>query len=52
MNPDSLFKFILLIAWIAGIVIAEGGWKILAIFVPLYAWYLDVELILRHLGVI
>lgn len=34
-------------AWVAGLVIAKGFWGMFfAIFVPPYAWYLVIELIL------
>jgi hypothetical protein len=36
-------------SWIAGIVIANGFWSTLfAIFIPFWAFYLDVELLLVH----
>lgn len=39
--------------WVAGIVIANGFWSTLfACIMPLWAWYLTVEKLLMHFGVI
>ena len=40
------------LVWIAGIVIADGIWKLVAIVIPPYAFYVVVELALRRFGVI
>jgi hypothetical protein len=46
----SLFSgpiaFILLIAWLAGFVLAKGFWLTLLCWIPFYAWYLVVEKIM------
>jgi hypothetical protein len=44
-NWISLFLFVW---WFAGIAAASGSWKILAIFVPPYAWYLFAERLLEY----
>jgi hypothetical protein len=37
------------ISWIAGIVIAKGALStVFAFFVPVWAFYLDIELLLMH----
>lgn len=36
--------------WLAGIVLAQGWWKLLAIFFPFYAWYLVIERIMALMG--
>jgi hypothetical protein len=47
MRP--LVGLFFMFSWIAGIVIANGFWSTLFAFVlPLWAWYLDVELLLTH----
>lgn len=38
----EIAEFIAILTWIAGIVLAQGWFKALALF-PLYAWYLVVE---------
>ncbi len=39
--------------WVAGIVIAKGFWStFFAIFVPLWAWYVAIEHLLVHYGII
>lgn len=45
----TFIAFILYTIWIAGIVIADGLWKILALF-PLYAYYVVIEKILKVNG--
>lgn len=48
---DTLASGIFLFAWLAGIVLAQGWWKLLAVFPP-YALYLVVERILQISGFI
>lgn len=45
-----MFRLILTIFWVAGIVIAKGFWSTLGAFVcPLWAWYLVIEaLIIKY----
>lgn len=39
--------------WVAGIVIANGFWSTLfAVVMPLWAWYVAIEKLLMHFGVI
>ena len=38
-----LLDFALVVAWLAGVVLAHGGWKLLAFLFPPYALYLVVE---------
>lgn len=46
-------SFVLLVAWLAGIVMAAGFWlTALAICFPVYAWYLVVERGLKMMGAI
>lgn len=46
-------NFILIVAWVAGIVIAHGIlFKVLAALFPIYAWYLIVERLLNHFGLL
>jgi hypothetical protein len=40
-----------LFVWLAGIVLAQGWWKLLAVFPP-YALYLVVEKILQLWGIV
>ena len=48
----NVFSFISLVAWIAGVVIAEGGLKVCAILIPFYAWYLTVEKLMQYFKII
>lgn len=48
----SIFSFISLVAWIAGVVVAEGGLKVFAILIPFYAWYLTVEKLMQYFKII
>jgi hypothetical protein len=48
-----IIQFFALIIWIAGIVIAKGFWStFFGIFFPPWAWYLVIEKLLRHFGVL
>lgn len=50
---DNLIGFIVLTAWMAGIVLSEGFWLCLAsIFCPFYAWYLVIERLMQVSGLI
>jgi hypothetical protein len=56
LNPfiyliNCIISFLVLISWIAGMVIAVGGMKWVALFIG-YGWYLEIELLLKHLHVI
>ena len=44
--------FVFLIVWTAGIVVAFGWWKLLAIFFPPYGWYLLMDIILSKAGIV
>ena len=48
---DFVGVMLLGVAWLAGVVLAAGWWKLLAIVVPFYAWYLVVERTMQMLGV-
>jgi hypothetical protein len=49
----ALVGLFLTFSWIVGIVIAKGFWSTLFAFVmPLWAWYLDVELLLMHFHIL
>lgn len=42
-----LAMLFLLVCWVLGIVIAKGFWStLIAIFIPLWAWYLIAEVVL------
>lgn len=48
-----LFNFVGFVVWIAGIVIANGFWStFFAIFIPFWAWYLTIEKLLLHFGIL
>lgn len=53
---DKLFVALaelgLLVLWIAGVVLAAGWWKALAVFFPPYALYLCVERAMQMAGFI
>ena len=43
----------MIIAWIAGIVLAHGFWSTAAaVTLPPYAWYLFIERIMRIIGLV
>lgn len=47
------YGFILLVAWIMGIVLAKGFWStIFSIIIVPYAWYLVVEFWMQLFGLI
>ncbi len=49
----ELVQLVLLVAWIAGIVIAKGFWStFFAFFVPLWSWYLVIEHLLITNGIL
>lgn len=46
----SIFAFAV---WIAGIVIAKGfWWTVGSIFIPPLSWYLVIEKLLQHFGLL
>jgi len=47
---DTIFYFVLCVAWVAGFVIAKGFWSTFACLFPLWAWYLVVEKLLQSIG--
>ena len=49
---ESVKWLTLIVTWLAGIVLAKGAWKLAALFVPPYGWYLIVERIMQSLGMI
>lgn len=53
MSDRALLGFITFPMWIAGIVIAKGFWStFFAVFIPFWSWYLTIEKLLMHFGVI
>lgn len=48
----TIWNALLFVSWVAGIVIAEGGMKIIALLIPFYAWYLLLERIMKLYGLI
>lgn len=41
------------VAWVAGVVLANGFWStIAAIFIPFWSWYLVVERAMQMTGII
>lgn len=51
--PLNLWKFIVFVVWIAGIVLAKGFWStFFALILPFYAWYLVIERALTMGGVL
>lgn len=48
----SIIGLALIIFWLTGIVIAKGGWSTAFSFIPFYAYYLDIELLMKHLGIV
>ena len=48
---NAIAKLVLIAAWVSGLVPANGFWStLLALFIPLWAWYLVAErLIVRFL---
>jgi len=47
-----LLDFIFIVAWLAGVVLAHGGFKFLAFFFPPYALYLVVERLMEMANII
>jgi len=41
-----------LIIWTAGVVVAFGWWKLLAVFFPPYGWYLLMDIALSKAGIV
>lgn len=48
----DFWKMVLFVSWMGGVVVAEGGYKIFAILIPFYAWYLFMEKIMKASGII
>jgi len=49
---DTVFTVMFVVAWIAGVVLATGWWKLLALVFPFYAWYLVIEKLMIYWGVV
>ncbi|AUR81350.1 TMhelix containing protein [Vibrio phage 1.072.O._10N.286.48.A12] len=47
---EAIIKFALLIAWVAGFVIAKGFWPTLFCVIPFWSFYLVVEKVMTVLG--
>jgi hypothetical protein len=49
----SLCLLLIIVTWLGGAVLAKGFWLTAAAVVfPPYAWYLVVELAMRHWGLV
>jgi hypothetical protein len=48
----ALVSLIMSASWLAGIVIAEKWFKLIAILFPPYAWYLFIEKLIKYYGII
>lgn len=49
----SIGSVFLTLMWVADMIIASGFWSTLfAVFMPLWAWYLTVERVLVHFGML
>jgi hypothetical protein len=51
VKEKNLVSLFVLVWWIAGIASATGWWKLIAIFIPPYAWYIFMEKFLKSMGV-
>jgi len=50
---QAILFLIVSVSWIAGIVLAKGFWlTALSICMPFYSWYLVVEKLMVHYGII
>lgn len=47
---QALSCLVFMATWIVGMVLAQGGMKIVAIFIPPYGWYLIAEFIMKREG--
>lgn len=49
----AISQLLALIVWIAGIVLAHGFWStFIAIFIPIWAWYLVIERAMQFAGLL
>lgn len=49
----DFFGVVLMLTWLIGIVVADGAWSTaIAVLFPWWAWYLAVEMLLLHFGMI
>lgn len=46
----TLGEFLLGVLWVMGFVVAKGFWSTLFCLIPLWAWYLSIEHILKSIG--
>lgn len=51
MKEKNFISLFLFVWWMAGMAVATGWWKIVAIFMPPYAWYVFIEKLLKSLGI-
>lgn len=49
---EETLYIVLIVGWLAGVVLASGWWKALAVCLPFYAWYLIVERAMQAMGVV
>lgn len=46
-------RLFLIVMWISGVILAKGFWSTLFAFcIPFWAWYLVLELVMIHFGLI
>lgn len=47
---NAIVRLILIVAWVAGVVLAKGFWStFFAFFIPFWAWYLVIERLMQQL---
>lgn len=49
---ETMASLALFVLWVAGVVLAAGWWKALAVFFPPYALYLCAERAMLGMGVL
>ena len=50
---EYVWYTIAIVAWIAGIVIAQGIWSTaISVIMPLWAWYLLIERLMQLVGLV
>lgn len=51
-SSKAIVSLIMSTSWLAGIVIAQGWLKLVAILFPPYSWYLLIEKLMKYYGII
>lgn len=49
---ETIGSILFFVLWMAGVVLAAGWWKALAVFFPPYALYLCAERAMQFMGVL